>query len=217
MKKRIRFVGLLLGILIALPAFAQRESSDSSPEAAGRALKNFEECFNATPYSSDKFYVLTMIAPTAYTAGDLEKAKSYSNALLSMAADFPGNWNYGNAIHVGNLVLGRVALASGDVASAKIYLLEAGKTIGSPQLNSFGPNMTLARELVEKGEREVVLEYFNLCAKFWKMPGERLEKWALLVKDGKTPNFGANLRYGTAFPVVGHPTLCSRIDTTKKN
>ena len=166
MKRHIRFIGLLLGILIAFPVFAQRNSSDSSPEAAALALKNFEQQLNSATYPEERFYLINKIAPTAFVAGDLEKAKSYSNGLLSLALDFRGNWNYGNAIHVGNLVLGRVALASSDIASAKAYLLESGKTIGSPQLNSFGPNMTLAKELIEKGEREVVLEYFSLCAKF---------------------------------------------------
>jgi len=28
--------------------------------------------------------------------------------------------------------------------------------------------MTLAKDLLEKGERDVVLEYFMLCRKFWK-------------------------------------------------
>jgi len=38
-------------------------------------------------------------------------------------------------------------LKEGKVEDAKHYLLEAGKTPGSPQLNSFGPDMSLAEEL----------------------------------------------------------------------
>jgi hypothetical protein len=53
--------------------------------------------------------------------------------------------------------------------------------------------MTLARELLEKGERQVVLEYFKLCASFWK--NDRLDTWASEVRAGKIPDFGANLEY----------------------
>lgn len=54
-------------------------------------------------------------------------------------------------------------------------------------MNSFGPNMQLAKE--------VVLEYLELCGKFWKMGGQRLSTWSDAVKDGKTPEFGASLNY----------------------
>ena len=81
------------------------------------------------------------------------------------------------------------------VAEAKRLLLEAGKSPGSPQLNSFGPNMLLAKELLAKGEQEAVIEYFDLCAKFWKPQDGRLSDWKTLVISGETPDFGANLAY----------------------
>jgi hypothetical protein len=51
---------------------------------------------------------------------------------------------YGNAIQDGNIVLCRIALLDGKVEAAKVSLKEAGKTPGSPQLGSFGPNMSPA-------------------------------------------------------------------------
>lgn len=105
------------------------------------------------------------------------------------------DWNFGNAVHKGNLTLGRVALRAGDIEAAKKFLLEAGRAPGSPQLNSFGPNMTLAKELLEKGEHDAVLEYFQLCAAFWEMDRGRLREWSPLVEKGVIPDFGANLLY----------------------
>jgi hypothetical protein len=55
--------------------------------------------------------------------------------------------------------------------------------------------MSLAKDLLDKGQRDVVLEYFELCRKFWKMDRGRLDQWSQEVKDGKTPDFGANLDY----------------------
>ena len=66
---------------------------------------------------------------------------------------------------------------------------------GSPQMNSFGPNMSLAKDLLEKGERQAVLDYFELCRKFWKMDNGRLNDWSQEVKAGKIPDFGANMVY----------------------
>jgi hypothetical protein len=128
-------------------------------------------------------------------AGSTEKAKSYAEELLRLAPKYSKDWNYGNALHKGNLTLGRLSVRSGDLENAKKYLLEAGRTPGSPQLNSFGPNMALAKELLEKGERSAVLEYFGLCGNFWEMGGQKLREWSALVKDGITPDFGGNLLY----------------------
>jgi hypothetical protein len=108
---------------------------------------------------------------------------------LASAPRYESNWNYGNAIHKGNLLLGRLALRVGDLVSASEYLLKAGETRGSPQLNSFGPNMTLAKELIENGQREAVIRYFDLCAKFWGTGQDRLRSWRWDVEQGRAPDF----------------------------
>ena len=139
--------------------------------------------------------MLSDLAKQAFEAGDMDKASEYATELLNKAPQYRSDWNYGNAVHDGNLILGRIAFDSGQLEKAKKYLLQAGKTPGSPQLNSFGPNMTLAKELLEKGEREIVISYFRLCGKFWKMGTERLKNWTSIVKRGGIPDFEANLSY----------------------
>ena len=52
-----------------------------------------------------------------------------------------------------------------------------------------------AQELLEKGQTAVVLQYFGLCTKFWKMENGKLAAWTATVKGGDMPNFGANLLY----------------------
>ena len=69
-----------------------------------------------------------------------------------------------------NVLLGRIALRQGNLKEAKQYLLKAGKSPGSPQLNSFGPQFTFARELLEKGEKSVVIECLDLIGNFWANP-----------------------------------------------
>ena len=94
-----------------------------------------------------------------------------------------------------------MAFDAGDIKEAKRFLLEAGKTPGSAQLNTFGPNMFLAKNLLEMKEREVVFEYFELCAKFWKRNNGRLEQWKNNVLKEEMPDFGANLAYRINFPL----------------
>jgi tetratricopeptide (TPR) repeat protein len=164
-------------------------------QQAAAALNQYERAFALTTNATNKFYLLDDLATTAFDAGDTNKAATYAQQALNAAATFgEKDWNTGNAIHHGNLILGRIALQAGDIELAKHYLLEAGKTPGSPQLNSFGPNMALARELLVKGQKDVVLQYFALCAKFWKSQPE-LDAWTDAVKHGLIPDFGGNLIY----------------------
>ncbi|HIE98270.1 MAG TPA: hypothetical protein EYG03_09720 [Planctomycetes bacterium] len=94
-------------------------------------------------------------------------------------------------MHIGNIILGRIAVQEDDMEEAKSRLLDAARTSGGPSLNSFGPNMLLAQELLAKGEKETVLEYFQLCSLFWKK--DKLKEWTAVVNRAGTPDFGANL------------------------
>ena len=166
-------------------------SAKAKSDAAAKAMEQLEIAYQlSTDEARDP--LLQSLAKAAFSANKPEKAKEYANLMLNQDV---GGWNHGNNIHHRNLILGRIALASNDVEAAKQHLIKAGKTPGSPQLNSFGPNMALAKELLEKGEKDVVLEYFELCSKFWKMGKDRLDEWSVLVKGGRTPSFRGSLRY----------------------
>jgi len=143
----------------------------------------------------ERYVILGRAAKAAFSSKEYEKADFYSRKLLSIAPQYQDDWNYGNAIHAGHLVLGRIAVKDGDLKKAKEHLLLAGKTPGSPQLNSFGPNMSLANDLLEAGEKEAVIEYFKACKKFWEMNDGRLDSWIASIKGGGKPYFGTNLRY----------------------
>lgn len=142
-----------------------------------------------------RFHALDKAAKESFNNGKFEDANQYATELLSSAPNYRSDWNYGNAIQDGNLVLGRLALREGRKDEAKKYLLAAGKSPGSPTMDSFGPNMSLAKDLLDKGERNIVLQYFELCRNFWKDGSSELDRWRDEVKNGKTPRFGANLVY----------------------
>jgi len=55
--------------------------------------------------------------------------------------------------------------------------------------------MTLANDLLKTGEKDAVVEYFELCKKFWQMDFGKLDYWTAQVRAGELPDFGANLTY----------------------
>lgn len=181
---------LIFGVLLfkhhsSLPALTPQQRYDQ----AVRKL--------SSPDTSElsRFYTLNQAAKDAFNMGKQNEAKAYAEEQLDMLERYKGDWNYGNAVQDINIVLGRIALSEEKLDMAKEYLLKAGDSPGSPQMNSFGPNMSLAKDLLEKGEKQTVLEYFKKCSKFWKMDYGKLNSWAKQVEAGQTPDFGANLLY----------------------
>jgi hypothetical protein len=137
-------------------------------------------------------------ARAACDAGQWAFAREFAEECLALAAsdELPEYFrNDGNAVHYSHIVLGRAALREGNVEQARQHLIAAGRTEGSPNLMSFGPNMSLAEELFEQGERQAVLDYLDLCAAFWDCGRDRLALWKEQINQGKTPVFGANLYY----------------------
>ncbi len=178
-----------LGHLYSLTALSP---AGSDTAAGAKALAAMERARSLAPDGNFKY--LISLPGLALTAGETERARGYANQLLKDAPAHEGQWNYGNAIHEANTVLGKIALREGKTDDAKKFLLAAGKTPGSPQLNSFGPHMGLASDLLKKGEKETVLAYFELCRAFWRMGGAKLDEWADEVKQNRPPNFGPRER-----------------------
>ena len=157
------------------------------------ALTEMERAYAMTP--ANERSLPTALAEMAFDAGDIAKARVYAAQLLDLAKVSPKTWDYGNAVHKGNLVLGRIAVREGRIVDAVGLLRASGETPGSPQLNSFGPNMSLAKDLLEQREIDAVLAYLEQCGVFWKMGGDKLDAWVQEVKAGRVPDFGANLHY----------------------
>jgi TonB family protein len=169
------------------------ELANEMPRSAQQVLADREQDVGGRD-AIRRFYALNSLAKAALDAGAAEKAAAYANELLAAAAQHPEDWNYGNAVHDGHTTLGLLAIRQGEVDKASQHLLESAPIAGSPQLNSFGPSMSLAKELLDKGERGAVLQYFSLCRTFWKMGAQSLDAWSEAVRNGKTPNFGISMR-----------------------
>lgn len=117
------------------------------------------------------------------------QAEELAHETLKLAPAYKSNWNYGNAIHSAHTVLGLVALQNGDVQLALEELKKSGETPGSPQLDTFGPTMQLAKALLQRGETAAVLGYLQQCRAFWAMGTAWLDTWEEKINSGRIPNF----------------------------
>ena len=145
-----------------------------------------------TPW--ERFEHLGPVAKDLVDQGELELARAYAQELAEIA---PYYQEFGNedAIEDLNVVFGRIAVRDGDIDAAKRHLRLAGKAPGSPTRSSFGPNMSLAKDLLEEGEIAAVVRFFEDCRQFWEMDRGRLTEWTRIARAGGIPDFGANLVY----------------------
>jgi hypothetical protein len=130
-------------------------------------------------------------AKDAIEAGNSKDATKFAEQMLKENTD-PKSWQYGNIIHEANQILGLAALQEGRVEDAKRYLIEAGKTPGSPQLDSFGPNMVLAQQLLDRGENDSVIQYLDLVSRFWGHTSEE----ELKKMEKKKPGISESIKRG---------------------
>jgi hypothetical protein len=137
---------------------------------------------------------LPRLAKAAFAAADYTRAAGYAEEALAASRNGVFWWT-GDAIHQGNIVLGRLALRKNDIEDARRFLVAAGKTPGSSSLASTGPNMQLAKDLLDRGESATVIQYLEECGTFWDGNRGKLAEWIVLVKAGLKPDFGANLGF----------------------
>lgn len=169
------------------PAHAPTPSSKQIAALESKAVAELEEAIAMAQDDVHRFYFRTDLLHMALNADQLDKAKKTAEQLLQDCRRYESNWNYGNAIYHAHAAMGQVALRLGDVKEAARQLIEAGKSPGSPELNTVGPDLTLANQLLKKGERKAVVQYLNDISKFWKRQRGEIEQWIKDIEAGETP------------------------------
>jgi hypothetical protein len=184
------------GMSVEEAAKASAEALLSNRAALLDALAGLEESIEEAPEGIAVVELLAEAARVAYETGEDARATRLARRALSLgAASALGSAesmdafhvNANDAIHAGNTILGLVALRAGDLEAARNHLIASAPDGGSPVLDGLGPSMRLAAAMLEAGERDAVLRYFERCAKFWESGGERLEKWSEIARSGGAP------------------------------
>ena len=159
------------------------------------SVKKQEELTKYIKNANDnlKFMILPILSVTCVINKDYSSAERYAKKMLELAKSMKDSWNYGNAVHDGNMVLGLIELNNKNLDKAKNFLILAGKAPTSPQIHVYGPNMLLADSLLDYGENDIVIEYLNQLKKVWSLNDGKLDSWIAAIKGGGKPYFGMNL------------------------
>lgn len=193
-----RYLFASISAIILLYALGCTPRSDQSAEL-DEAVKHQEhyivamKALGAARTEKQRLYALGPAAKESFAMQKIQDADRYAHEMLQSMNRFKDDMYYGQVVHDANFVLGRIALASGNLEEAKKYLLASGNSPGSPELEKKGPNLSLALDLLQKGQKEVVVEYLELCRKFWLTERGRIDLWIQEINKGEIPEFGNNV------------------------
>jgi hypothetical protein len=174
------------------PAIAVNRSPDDR-------LTDFRSRFDTANSDYAKGYLLAEIAKAALEDDQNIDADDYANRALTFAQEHRITEQAAGRIdYYANFVLGRLALLKGDTKRAEGYLLRSGQTKGDAVLRTFGPNMSLARELLKHPDADAqrtVVQFLEDCKRFWMRDCEngKLDRWQAMVLAGKMPDFDMQL------------------------
>jgi hypothetical protein len=195
MKFITQYYRSLLFLFLVFGSSAFGQADDQKIRAQGFVQSREVQLQNKTDFA--KVSDLKLLVSAAFDAGDMDKAERFAKDLLVTAEKLDKRFHANSAkdaTHISNTILGLIAFEKGNVDEAKKFLLASSKVIdGSHVLKSFGPEMLLAKKLIEKNERETVIHYLDNCSAFWKMDRGQLEKWKSVINEGGIPDFGGQL------------------------
>jgi hypothetical protein len=151
-------------------------------DPAERAVESYKRVLELTKSAPARESLAGDMAQDAFKVGDSPAAAALSKIYLQ-GQDRA-------ATQRANTILGRIALRDGDIAAAKQYLLDSAGPAAAKDISVSGPTLILAKELLDHGEREVVLEYLTRCVSLWPRGQDALQIWIADIKRGSKPNFG---------------------------
>jgi hypothetical protein len=106
----------------------------------------------------------------------------------------------GDAIYTANLILAQAALDNNDVPAAKRFLLEAAQTSGARRIQQNGLDVSVARALFDRGEKETVLLYLQRGRTLWPEGSQIITRWEAAIRAGRRPNFNTRGPAGAGNP-----------------
>jgi hypothetical protein len=87
-----------------------------------------------------------------------------------------------NEYNLGQTLLGRLAIARGDGSEGKERLLASLRPPAKFKNPVFEPNMTLAQELYDAGDRDAVIEFLEASRESWKFDRGRIDRMISFVR-----------------------------------
>jgi hypothetical protein len=215
----------LLGLSYVRLTWSASATSEARRRYAAEALRWLERQDARHPAdtsaAAEYFHSVRLgpMAQMAFEIGDLERAEALASATLripEVAAHVTytpemRNWRADPdhiAVHDGHIVLGKVALARGDLDEASRRLLLAGKASSRSDgtMATIGPDRWLAQDLLNRGRTDAVVDYLLACRDAWTLGRSNVDTWIGEIRAGETARL----------EVRGRPSFRSTIDVFKR-
>jgi hypothetical protein len=146
---------------------------------AAEKLRLLLESSNLLP-GDQRLNLRAEIALAEFEASDDAGAEREARALVASTTSF-------HDYHIGQTVLGRIALAKGREAEAREHLLASVKPLAPFRNPATQPNMTLAQEIYDSGDRDTVVAFLEASRAVWGYDQGRLDHMINFVKRSSTP------------------------------
>jgi len=147
------------------------------------------------------FHELFELGWAAVESGDIPKAQACADELLGQTTDKMRLVRM-RAVQQENLLLGEIALAQGNVASALVYLGEAGRAYSKEGFQGGCHRIALATKLLERGETEAVIQFIMDSASPMRLSPAEVEDCLQVVKDGGSLHFDP---FNSTYPLYCGP------------
>lgn len=177
--RRLEIAGKLLGFGKSALTMIKKERGDDRDTDRGELLKR--------------------MCDAAFEMGDLDDAAAYARELVLDFGQSAVDRDYDQAAHTGNTILGLVELRRNNIEKAKEHFMTS---IRAPLRKSYNwlsrIETRLARELFERGERQLVSDYLKLCLDLGNLKEypdshadeiKALKLWQDQITKGAKPSF----------------------------
>lgn len=167
-----------LYLLSGVPGLPKHDSEEVATEA-------YHQVLEMTAEQRSRDALAGNMADSYFMAGNLKATR----ALAQLFLHSPDR----RAVQRANTLLGRIALRAGDVAAAKEYLRASANCPAMRSIPLSSPITVLAKELLQQGERDSVIDYLVDCGSIWPGLQPVFRIWIEDIQNGRMPDFGDSL------------------------
>jgi hypothetical protein len=147
-----------------------------------------EKCMNAKAKALQDptaFEQVKYAAEICFLAGSYEDSRLFTEQITKNIDSFNNYTTKGGMLHEYHTLMGRHLVREGNLEEAKQQLMLSIDLSPDSAMRSFGPNTSLALDLLLKGENTSVLTFLDGCARFWKE--EPIQIWKSKINANKMP------------------------------
>lgn len=168
-------------------AFLDRAATMHGFSEVWRRGGNLDEHIAKAP-DEQRLHLLPLAMESAFHRNDKPNAEKRSREYLALVKRYPEHPRYGQSWFEANQFLGKLALRRGDRRLASRYLMASTDAPASAEMKLLPMDMTLARSLVDWGDRTTVAKFLDRCAGISARDGEKYRNWASDVRKGINPD-----------------------------